>query len=74
MFCSAPPLDDFYVSNTRYVPKVELYYVFATVWGREHYALYGILMIVFLILIAGTSEHFLLIEVCTSHLFFIPLQ
>jgi transmembrane 9 superfamily protein 1 len=33
--------------------SVELYYVFATVWGREHYALYGILMLVFIILIAG---------------------
>ena len=34
--------------------SVELYYVFATVWGREHYALYGILLLVFIILLAGT--------------------
>lgn len=35
--------------------SVELYYVFATVWGREHYALYGILLLVFCILITVTS-------------------
>lgn len=35
--------------------SVELYYVFATVWGREHYALYGILLLVFIILIAVTA-------------------
>ncbi|XP_078486677.1 transmembrane 9 superfamily member 1 [Ciona intestinalis] len=29
--------------------SVELYYVFATVWGREVYTLYGILMVVFFI-------------------------
>uniref|UniRef100_H2YGC4 Transmembrane 9 superfamily member n=1 Tax=Ciona savignyi TaxID=51511 RepID=H2YGC4_CIOSA len=29
--------------------SVELYYVFATVWGREVYTLYGILMVVFVI-------------------------
>lgn len=34
--------------------SVELYYVFATVWGRQHYTLYGILFLVFIILLAGT--------------------
>jgi transmembrane 9 superfamily protein 1 len=34
--------------------SVELYYIFATVWGRDHYTLYGILFIVFLILIVVT--------------------
>eukprot|EP00051_Salpingoeca_urceolata_P001614 m.42431 g.42431 ORF g.42431 m.42431 type:complete len:600 (+) comp11544_c0_seq1:4586-6385(+) len=33
---------------------VELYYIFATVWGRDHYTLYGILMMVFLVLLAVT--------------------
>ncbi|XP_072306685.1 transmembrane 9 superfamily member 1 [Eucyclogobius newberryi] len=32
--------------------SVELYYIFATVWGREHYTLYGILLCVFAILIS----------------------
>ncbi|KAJ8268045.1 hypothetical protein COCON_G00132170 [Conger conger] len=32
--------------------SVELYYIFATVWGREHYALYGILLCVFAILLS----------------------
>jgi transmembrane 9 superfamily protein 1 len=35
--------------------SVELYYIFATVWGREPYTLYGILLIVFLILISVTA-------------------
>eukprot|EP00050_Salpingoeca_kvevrii_P007528 m.296863 g.296863 ORF g.296863 m.296863 type:complete len:593 (+) comp13477_c0_seq1:41-1819(+) len=35
--------------------SVELYYIFATIWGREHYTLYGILMLVFLILLAVTA-------------------
>ena len=35
--------------------SVELYYIFATVWGREVYTLYGILLIVFLILISVTA-------------------
>eukprot|EP00043_Microstomoeca_roanoka_P007486 m.71973 g.71973 ORF g.71973 m.71973 type:complete len:595 (-) comp13844_c0_seq1:43-1827(-) len=32
--------------------SVELYYIFATVWGRELYTLYGILMLVFIILLS----------------------
>lgn len=32
--------------------SVELYYIFATVWGREQYTLYGILFIVFAILLS----------------------
>ncbi|MBN3319201.1 TM9S1 protein, partial [Atractosteus spatula] len=32
--------------------SVELYYIFATVWGREHYTLYGILLVVFAILLS----------------------
>ena len=35
--------------------SVELYYIFATVWGREVYTLYGIVFIVFLILISVTA-------------------
>ena len=34
---------------------IELYYVFASVWGRQLYSLYGILLLVFLILIIVTS-------------------
>eukprot|EP00729_Bicosta_minor_P004884 gene4884-23282_t len=34
--------------------SVELYYIFATVWGRDHYTLYGILFIVFVILLVVT--------------------
>lgn len=34
--------------------SVELYYIFATIWGRESYALYGILFIVYLILLEVT--------------------
>jgi len=35
--------------------SVELYYIFATVWGRDHYTLYGILFLVFLILLIVTA-------------------
>ncbi|CAF0940009.1 unnamed protein product [Rotaria sordida] len=36
--------------------SVELYYIFSTFWGREQYMLYGILTIVFLILILVTAS------------------
>ncbi|CAF1569769.1 unnamed protein product [Adineta ricciae] len=35
--------------------SVELYYIFSTFWGREQYMLYGILSIVFLILLSVTA-------------------
>ena len=35
--------------------SVELYYVFATVWGREQYTLYGILTVSFLILLTVSA-------------------
>ena len=35
--------------------SVELYYIFATVWGHESYTLYGILLIVFVILLSVTA-------------------
>lgn len=35
--------------------SVELYYIFATLWGREQYTLYGILFIVFVILLNVTA-------------------
>eukprot|EP00058_Branchiostoma_floridae_P011604 XP_002597092.1 hypothetical protein BRAFLDRAFT_105034 [Branchiostoma floridae] len=35
--------------------SVELYYIFATMWGREQYTLYGILFIVFVILLSVTG-------------------
>eukprot|EP00038_Savillea_parva_P007891 m.173148 g.173148 ORF g.173148 m.173148 type:complete len:588 (+) comp13650_c0_seq1:41-1804(+) len=35
--------------------SVELYYIFATIWGREHYTLYGILFLVFIVLLAVTT-------------------
>ncbi|XP_076348174.1 transmembrane 9 superfamily member 1-like [Tachypleus tridentatus] len=35
--------------------SVELYYIFATVWGREPYTLYGVLFIVSIILISVTG-------------------
>lgn len=35
--------------------SVELYYIFATVWGREVYTLYGILFVVFFILMSVTA-------------------
>ena len=34
---------------------IELYYVFASVWGHQFYSLYGILLLVFLILLVVTS-------------------
>lgn len=34
---------------------IELYYVFASVWGHQLYSLYGILLLVFLILLVVTS-------------------
>ena len=35
--------------------SVEVYYIFSTFWGREHYMLYGILTIVFIILLSVTA-------------------
>lgn len=35
--------------------SVELYYIFATVWGREQYTLYGILFVVYAILLSVTG-------------------
>uniref|UniRef100_A0A1I8HST5 Transmembrane 9 superfamily member n=2 Tax=Macrostomum lignano TaxID=282301 RepID=A0A1I8HST5_9PLAT len=35
--------------------SVELYYVYATVWGRQHYSLYGILTLVYVILLFVTA-------------------
>lgn len=35
--------------------SVELYYIFATVWGREQYTLYGVLLLVFLIVLLVSS-------------------
>ncbi|CAF4607909.1 unnamed protein product, partial [Rotaria sp. Silwood2] len=35
--------------------SVELYYIFSTFWGREQYMLYGILTIVFIILLSVTA-------------------
>ena len=35
--------------------SVELYYVFATLWGRQTYTLYGILLIVFFIVVSMTA-------------------
>ncbi|KAG1714191.1 Transmembrane 9 superfamily member 1 [Nymphon striatum] len=35
--------------------SVELYYIFATVWGRQHYALYGILLVIMFILLSVTA-------------------
>jgi len=35
--------------------SVELYYIFATLWGRENYTLFGILLIVFVILLSVTA-------------------
>ncbi|KXJ27742.1 transmembrane 9 superfamily member 1 [Exaiptasia diaphana] len=35
--------------------SVELYYIFTTLWGREQYTLYGILLIVFIILLSVTA-------------------
>lgn len=36
--------------------SVELYYIFSTLWGRDQYTLYGILAVVFIILLAVTSS------------------
>uniref|UniRef100_T1ITP6 Transmembrane 9 superfamily member n=1 Tax=Strigamia maritima TaxID=126957 RepID=T1ITP6_STRMM len=35
--------------------SVEMYYIFATLWGREQYTLYGILLVVLVILISVTA-------------------
>ena len=35
--------------------SVELYYIFATLWGREQFALYGILFVVYIILLSVTA-------------------
>ena len=35
--------------------SVELYYIFATLWGREQYTLFGILFIVYGILLSVTA-------------------
>lgn len=35
--------------------SVELYYIFSTLWGREQYTLYGILGVVFIILLSVTA-------------------
>ncbi len=35
--------------------SVELYYIFSTLWGRDQYTLYGILGIVFIILLSVTA-------------------
>ena len=35
--------------------SVELYYIFSTLWGRYPYTLYGILTIVFIILLSVTA-------------------
>lgn len=36
--------------------SVELYYIFSTLWGRDQYTLYGILGVVFLILLSVTAS------------------
>ena len=35
--------------------SVEMYYIFSTLWGRDQYTLYGILGLVFVILISVTA-------------------
>jgi len=35
--------------------SVELYYIFATLWGREQFTLYGILFVVYIILLSVTA-------------------
>ncbi|GAB6028436.1 Transmembrane 9 super member 1 [Chamberlinius hualienensis] len=35
--------------------SVELYYIYATLWGREQYTLYGILLVVLVILLSVTA-------------------
>lgn len=46
------PLTLCVVSSLHSAISVELYYIFATVWGREQYTLYGILFFVFAILLS----------------------
>lgn len=36
--------------------SVELYYVFSTLWGRDQYTLYGILAVVFIIVLSVTAS------------------
>ncbi len=36
--------------------SVELYYIFSTIWGRDTYTLYGILAVVFVILLSVTAS------------------
>ncbi|XP_065652076.1 transmembrane 9 superfamily member 1 isoform X2 [Hydra vulgaris] len=36
--------------------SVELYYIFTTLWGRDQYTLYGILLVVFIMLISVTAS------------------
>ena len=36
--------------------NIELYYVFASVWGHKLYSLYGILTLVFIILLVYTPS------------------
>lgn len=36
--------------------SVELYYIFSTLWGRDQYTLYGILGVVFIILLSVTAS------------------
>ncbi|XP_076437567.1 transmembrane 9 superfamily member 1-like [Babylonia areolata] len=36
--------------------SVELYYIFSTLWGRDHYTLFGILFIVYVILLSVTAS------------------
>ena len=35
--------------------SVEMYYIFSTLWGREQYTLYGILGLVFFMLLSVTA-------------------
>ncbi|CBY36864.1 unnamed protein product [Oikopleura dioica] len=35
--------------------SVEIYYIFATVWGREQYTLYGVLLLVFFIVLSVSA-------------------
>lgn len=48
-------LSKFSISFKYSAISVEMYYIFATLWGREQYALYGILFIVYGILIGVTA-------------------
>ena len=36
--------------------SVELYYIFSTLWGRDQYTLYGILFVIFVILLSVTAS------------------